>query len=168
MFGFQGGDLRGQGFKFALFFVAELAGFGSRRGRGWWWCGRSFCGFAAFIVKRLRALLAFGLGDRVGAFALDQPVLHAAFELAPAGIALKGDGAGDHVVQKSTVVADQKHRSVIVLQQVFEQFQRVDVEVIRRLVEHQHISRTRKQARQQQPVALATAQRTHGGIGARG
>ena len=98
-------------------------------------------------MKRLRTLLAFGLGNGVGALALDQPVLHAAFKLAPARIALKGDGAGDHVIQKGAVVADQKHGSVVVLQQVFEQLQRVDVQVVGRLVEHQHIGRTRKQAR---------------------
>ena len=52
-------------------------------------------------------------------------------------------------------MAHEEHRPVVVLQQVFQQFKRIDVEVVGRFVQHQHIGRPRKQARQQQPVALA-------------
>ncbi len=58
-------------------------------------------------------------------------------------------------------MADEENRAVVVLQQILEQFQRVDVEVVGRLVEHQHVGRPRKQARQQQAVALAAAERAH-------
>jgi hypothetical protein len=61
-------------------------------------------------------------------------------------------------------VADQEHRAVVFLEQVFQQLQRVDVEVVGGLVEHQHIRRTREQARQEQPVALAAGQRAHRGM----
>ena len=64
-------------------------------------------------------------------------------------------------------MADQEHRAVVGLQQFFQQFQRLDVEVVGRLVEHQHVGRQREQARQQQPVALAAGQRAHRRVGAR-
>ena len=63
-------------------------------------------------------------------------------------------------------MADQKHGAGVVLQQFFQQFQRFNVQVVGRLIEHQHIGRTGKQARQQQPVALATRERAHGRVGA--
>ena len=106
-------------------------------------------------------------GNFVGALALRQPVLHTAFKFAPAAITLMGNGAGDHVVQKRAVMADQKNRAVKVLQQVFEQLQRVDIKVIGRLIQHQHVGGSGKQARQQQPVALTTAQGAHWRVGAR-
>jgi hypothetical protein len=52
-------------------------------------------------------------------------------------------------------VADQKYRAFVVLQQVFQQLQRVDVQVVGRFIQHQHVGRARKQAGQQQAVALA-------------
>ena len=68
------------------------------------------------------------------------------------------DGGGDHVVEKAPVVADQEDRAVVIGQQLFEQFQRLDVQVIGRLVEHQYVGRAGKQAGQQQAVALAAGQ----------
>jgi len=65
-------------------------------------------------------------------------------------------------------VADQKHRAFVVLQQVFQQLQRVDVQVVGWLVEHQHVGGPCKQARQQQAVALAARQRAHWRVGACG
>ncbi|KFB74434.1 MAG: hypothetical protein AW09_000265 [Candidatus Accumulibacter phosphatis] len=57
-------------------------------------------------------------------------------------------------------MADQKQGARVVLEQFFEQFESLDVEVVGRLVEHQHVRRPREQTRQQQAVALATGQRT--------
>ena len=58
-------------------------------------------------------------------------------------------------------MADQKDSAFVVLQQVFEQLERIDIEVVGWLVEHQHIGRAGKQARQQQAVALTTRQRAN-------
>ena len=106
-----------------------------------------------------------GLGG-AGALALQQPVLHAAFVFAPPagrlGRAFPGNDAGHHVVEKRPVVAHQKHRAVVALQQVFQQFKGVDVQVVGGLVEHQHIGRARKQPGQQQTVALAARKAAHG------
>ena len=44
---------------------------------------------------------------------------------------------------------------------LLEQFQRLDVEVVGRLVHHQHVERPGKQPREQQPIALAAGQRLH-------
>ncbi len=44
----------------------------------------------------------------------------------------------------------------------FDQFERLDVQVVRRLVEHEHVGRAREQPREQQPVALAARQRLDG------
>ena len=64
-------------------------------------------------------------------------------------------------------MADDEHRAVVALQQLFEQLQRVNVQVVGGLVQHQHIGWTRKQTRQQQAVALAARQRTNRRRGAR-
>ena len=52
-------------------------------------------------------------------------------------------------------MADQQQRAGKVRDQFLEQLQRVDVEVVGRLVEHQQVRGPREQPRQQQPVALA-------------
>ncbi len=62
-------------------------------------------------------------------------------------------------------MADQEHRAGVVLQQFLQQLQRVDVEVVGRLVEHQHVGRQREQPRQQHAVALAARQRAHRAVG---
>ena len=45
--------------------------------------------------------------------------------------------------------------------QIFEQLERLDVEIVRRLVEHEHVRGPGEEARQQQPVALAARKRFH-------
>ncbi len=55
----------------------------------------------------------------------------------------------------------QKRRPAVFLQQGFQQFQCFYVQIIGRLVEHQHIGGARKQTRQQQAVTLASRQGTH-------
>ena len=46
-------------------------------------------------------------------------------------------------------------------QQLLEQVERLDVEIVRRLVEHEQVERPREQPREQQPIALAARQRAH-------
>ena len=48
------------------------------------------------------------------------------------------------------------------MQQVLKQLEGVDIQVIGGLIQNQHVGRTGKQARQQQTIALATGQGTHG------
>ena len=166
MLGFQLADACGQGVELTLLLETELADFGgrSRRTRRGGQGGQRVGGLLLFgllvspVVEGLGPFLSPALGNLVGAFGLHQPVGHAAFVFAPLGVALISNGAGDHVVQKGAVMADQEHGAVVALQQVFEQLQRVDVQVIGRLVEHQHVGWARKQARQQQAVALATGE----------
>ena len=93
------------------------------------------------------------------ALRLRDPVGHAAFVLAPEarlfGRSLISDGAGYDIVKKAPVVTDEKHRTFVVLQQVFQQFEGVNVKVVGRLVEHQNVGGSGKQAGQQKPIAFA-------------
>ena len=41
-------------------------------------------------------------------------------------------------------MADQKYRAVVIGQQFFQQFQRIDVQIIGWFIQHQHIGRFRK------------------------
>ena len=58
-------------------------------------------------------------------------------------------------------MAHKEHGAIVGLEQFFQQFQRVDVQVVGGFVEHQHIRRTSEQPRQQQPVALAAREGTY-------
>ena len=53
---------------------------------------------------------------------------------------------------------DQKQRAVVILKQLFQQFQRLDIQIIGRLIQHQNIGWFGEQTRQQQAIALATRQ----------
>ena len=55
-------------------------------------------------------------------------------------------------------MADQEDRPLVVDQQAFEQFQRLDVEVVGRLVEDQHVRRLGEQLGQQEPAPLAAGE----------
>ena len=65
-------------------------------------------------------------------------------------------------------MADQNHGAGVILQQRFEQFEGVDVEIVGRLVENEQVGGPREQAREQQAVAFAARQRRHLGVGALG
>ena len=58
-------------------------------------------------------------------------------------------------------MADEQQRAGPVDQLRLEQLERLEVEIVGRLVEHEHVGRPREQPRQQQPVALAARQRLH-------
>ena len=60
-------------------------------------------------------------------------------------------------------MAHQQQRALEVEQHRLEQLERLDVEVVGRLVEHQQVERPREEPRQQQPVALAARQHAHRG-----
>ena len=81
--------------------------------------------------------------------------LVAADVLLHSALAFEGERAGDDVVDERAIVADEQERARPVDQHRLEQLERLDVEIVGRLVEHQHVRRPREQPRQQQPVALA-------------
>ena len=59
-------------------------------------------------------------------------------------------------------MAHQQQRAGILLQRLLEQLERFDVEVVGRLVEHDHVGGFREQPREQQAVALAAGEHAHG------
>ncbi len=59
---------------------------------------------------------------------------------------------------------DQDQRSGVLGQGRLQQLQRLDIQVVGRLIEHQQIGRTRKQPGQQQTIALAPRQRAYRGL----
>ena len=79
---------------------------------------------------------------------MDFPVVVAAFDLAPGArvlVALPDERAGQDVVENAPVVADEEDRALVALQQFLEQLEGVNVEVVGRLVDHEHVVRQRDQ-----------------------
>ena len=70
----------------------------------------------------------------------------------PAAGAFGGEGLGDDVIEERAVVGDEEQRAVVVLQRGFEQLEGFDVEVVGRLIQHQHIRRLGEEAREQQAL----------------
>ena len=89
------------------------------------------------------------------------PVRVAADVFADAPAALEHERARDDVVEKRAIVADDEQRPRELEQQLLEQIERLDVEIVRRLVEHEQVERAREQPREQQAVSLAARQRAH-------
>ena len=73
---------------------------------------------------------------------------------------------GHDVVDERPVVADQQQRPREFLDRGLQQIERLHVEVVRRLIEDQHVRGPCEQARQQQAIALATGERRDRGTGA--
>ena len=61
-------------------------------------------------------------------------------------------------------MADENDRAGVGRKRLFEHLQRVDVEVVRRLVEHEEIGGQGEQAGEQQAVAFAAGERAHGHV----
>ena len=59
-------------------------------------------------------------------------------------------------------MADEQHRAVEAADQLLEQLERLDVEIVGRLVEHEHVRRPGEEPRQHQAVALAARERADG------
>ena len=55
-------------------------------------------------------------------------------------------------------MADEQDRAGIVAEQFLQEIERLDVEIVGRLVEHQQVGRLRQRAREHQPPALAAGQ----------
>ncbi len=58
-------------------------------------------------------------------------------------------------------MTDEKDRAVVIAQQVLEQFQGIDVEIVRRFVQDQHVGGSCEQARQKQTVSFSAGQGPH-------
>ena len=158
LFTFQCFNHRQQGCQLALLLEAQLGAW--RR-----WRRLLLRRHAGYRWRHLRG----GFQGRGGSFThgarpcgLCQPIHHPAFVFAPGSRAFKRNRACHHVVQKTAVVAYQKNRAFVSRQQLFEQFERVNVQVIGRLVQHQYVGWPREQTRQQQAISLPARQRAHG------
>ena len=65
------------------------------------------------------------------------------------------------VVEKRAVVADEQQRAGPLDELRLEQLERLEIEIVGRLVEHEHVRRPREQPGEQQPIAFAARQRLH-------
>ena len=90
---------------------------------------RTFPAFFATGAGRAGQAVA-ALGDHVG-------ITAGIFD--PTSAALRDEHRSHDPIEKISVVADQQHRAGIVGQQLLQQIQRLDVEVVGRLVEHQQV-----------------------------
>ena len=72
----------------------------------------------------------------------------------------------DDVVEEGAVVRDEQDGAGVVLQRGLEELERLDVEVVGRLVEHQHVGGPGEEAGEEQAVALAAGKHAHRRIGA--
>jgi hypothetical protein len=73
----------------------------------------------------------------------------------PAAAALDLEHPADDVVEEVPVVRDQDHGALVLLQMVLEPLDRVGVEVVRRLVEQEHVGVVQEQLAQRDAPALA-------------
>src|SRR5208337_1649260 len=94
-------------------------------------------------------------------WALAEIIVVATFILLHLPVVLDDQRAGDHVVEEGAVVADEQHGSLVVHQQRLEQFQRLDIQVIGRLVHDQHVRGPGEQLGQEQAAALSAGEVLH-------
>ena len=102
--------------------------------------------------------------------ALGHPVAVAAGVLVPAAhvtvaARLRHQRLRHHVVEKRPVVAHEQQRAGVGLQRGFEEVERFDVEIVRRLVQHEEVRGPREEPGEQQAIALAARQRPDGRVG---
>jgi hypothetical protein len=94
-------------------------------------------------LRRLVGAGRFELGEALGALLLER-VVAAGIEGQPAGLEVE-DVVGD-VVQQVALVADDQHRRPIALEEILEPQSRLEIEMVRRLVEEQQV-RSREEQR---------------------
>src|SRR5688572_7471627 len=92
-------------------------------------------------------------------FAIRFVVLVVAFEPHHAAVALEGEHVRGDAVQEPAVVADDDGAPGVVQQRFFERAQRIDVQVVGRLVEQQKVRSTLQQLGQVYAVPFATRER---------
>ena len=111
-------------------------------------------GLVAELLDELLGFLDHPLLVFVGRHLL-RPALGAQDDIFRVGNLIVGDltqrqlhRAVGHVIQKSTVVRDEQHRAVVILQILLQPLDRLDVEVVRRLVEQKDRRTPQQQFRQ--------------------
>jgi hypothetical protein len=72
---------------------------------------------------------------------LRQHIGAAAGVLDPAAVALAGDNRRHHAVEEIAVVGDQQHRAGVIGQLLLQQVERLQIEIVGRLVENQQVGR---------------------------
>ena len=87
------------------------------------------------------------------------PVVITSRVFTEAALAFEHQRAGDDIVEKRSIVADEQQGSLVVGQQLFQKLERLDVEIVGRLIENQHVCRLSENFRQQQAIAFAAGER---------
>lgn len=70
----------------------------------------------------------------------------------------KGDRAGDHPIDKIPVMADQKQSPFVVSEHLLQQIEGLNVEIVGRLIEDQHIRFVGEESGEEQPVSFPTGE----------
>ncbi len=84
--------------------------------------------------------------------------LEVAFAPVDVAVAFEGEDVRGDAVQKPAVVADHDHAAGVVEDRLFERPQRIDVEVVGRLVEQEQVGAAAQQLGQVDAVALAAGE----------
>src|SRR6185437_14869843 len=88
-------------------------------------------------------------------------VLEIALEPFDMAVAFEGQDVGGDAVEEPAVMADDDGAAGKILQRLFQRAQRIDVEVVGRFVEQQHVGARLEHLGQMHAVALAARQRAH-------
>ena len=86
------------------------------------------------------------------------PITVAPIDLRNLPAAFEDEQAGHHRIEKGAVVGNEEQGLIPADQQFLEQLERFGIQIIGRLVEHQHIGRLQKQTGEQQAVAFASGE----------
>ena len=118
---------------------------------------KTLCADEAAVLDSMRAV-----GGRAKpAATVGRIILVVALEPHDLAIALEGQNVRGDTVEKPAVVADDHDTAGKLQQGVFERTQGVDVEVVRRLVEQQHVGAGLEQRGEMHTVPLAARQLAH-------
>src|SRR5439155_19657533 len=93
--------------------------------------------------------------------ALPQPIFVAADVLLHPAAAYEYERAEDDVIEERAIVRDEKQRAGPFDELFFDELQRLEIEIVGRLVEHEDVRGPREQPREQQAVPLAARQRSN-------
>ena len=119
-----------------------------------------------FLFGRFRCSHRLGIGDRLRSrhrfwrrpAALTQGIAVAAHVFFDAAVPAEHQAGRGDGIDEVPVMADQQQGAGVIVQQLFEQFEGFHIQIVGRLVHHQHIRGLREQFGQQQAVALAAGQ----------
>src|SRR5689334_5594570 len=83
-------------------------------------------------------------------------LVEVALEETPLRIAFRGENVGGDAIEEPAIVRYHEHAAGELEQCLFERAQRLDIEIVGRLVEQQHVAALEQGRREMQPAALAT------------